>query len=109
MFTRLRSTKAAIRAIVCKFRTKFTLLDSKPPTRLCRVRTEENIAAVNASVNDDHQLPIRRRLQQLGLYYSTMWKILWKDLDVQNTFGVTIEIERPTAKQKFLVNGFLES
>ena len=30
-----RSTEAAIRAIVTKFRTKFT--------RLCRVRTEENI------------------------------------------------------------------
>ena len=31
-----------------KFRTKFTLLDIKPPSRLCRVRTEENIAAVSA-------------------------------------------------------------
>ena len=39
--------------IVTKFRTKFTLLDIKPPTRLRRVRTEENIAAVSASVNDD--------------------------------------------------------
>ena len=26
------------------YRTKFTLLDIKPPTRLRRVRTEENIA-----------------------------------------------------------------
>ena len=45
-------TEAAIRAIVTKFRTKFTLLDIKPPTRLHRVRTEKNIAAVSASVND---------------------------------------------------------
>ena len=37
-------------AIVTKCRTKFTLLNIKPPTRLCRVRTEENIAAVSASV-----------------------------------------------------------
>ena len=44
-----------IRAIVTIFRTKFTLLDTKPPTRLGRVRTEENIAAVSANVNDDHQ------------------------------------------------------
>ena len=41
-------------AIVTKSRTKFTLLDIKPPTRLRRVQTEENIAAVSASVNDDH-------------------------------------------------------
>ena len=30
-------TEAAIRAILTKFRTKFTLLRIKPPTRLCRV------------------------------------------------------------------------
>ena len=46
-----------IRVIVAKF----TLLDIKPPTRFRRVRTEENIAAVSASVNDDHQLSIRCR------------------------------------------------
>ena len=50
-----RLTEAAIRAIVTTFRTKFTLLDINPPTRLRRVRTEENIAAVSASVNDDHK------------------------------------------------------
>ena len=66
-----RLTEAAIRAILTKFRTKFTLLDIKPPTRLRRVPTEENIAAVSASVNDEHQLSIRRRSQQLGLCYST--------------------------------------
>ena len=66
-----------------KFRTKFTLLDIKPTTRLRRVRTEENIAAVSASVNDDHQLSIRRRSQQLGLCYSATWKILRKDLGVK--------------------------
>ena len=49
-----RSTEAAIRAIMTKFRTKFTFLDIKSPVRLSRVRTEENIAAVSASVNDDH-------------------------------------------------------
>ena len=65
-----RATEA-IRAIVTKFRTKFTLLDIKQQTRLRRVRTEENIAAESASVNDDHQLSIRRRWQQFGLCYST--------------------------------------
>ena len=50
----------AIRAIVNKFRIKFTLLNIKPPTHLRRVRTEENIAAVSASVIDDHKLSIRK-------------------------------------------------
>ena len=40
--------------ILAKFRTKFTLLDIKPPTCLCRVQTEENIAFLSANVNDDH-------------------------------------------------------
>ena len=54
-----RTTEETIQAIVTKFRTKFTLLYIKPPTRLRRMRTEENIPAVSASVNDDHQLSIR--------------------------------------------------
>ena len=62
-----RPTEAAIQTIVTKLRTKFTLLDIQPPTCLCRLRTEANIAAVSASVNDDHQLSIRRRSQQLFL------------------------------------------
>ena len=66
-----RPTEAAIRAIVTKFRTKFTLMDIEPPTRLRRVRTEERIAAVSASVNDDHQLSNRRPSLQLGFCYST--------------------------------------
>ena len=49
-----RLTEAAIRAIVSKFRIKFAMLEIKPPTRLRRMRTEENIAVVSASVNDDH-------------------------------------------------------
>ena len=78
-----RPTEAAIGAIVINFRTKFTLLDSKLPKRFRRVRTEENIVAVSACVNDDHQLPICRRSQQLGLSYATTWQILRKDLGIQ--------------------------
>ena len=77
-----RETEAAIRAIVIKFRTKFALSDIKL-TRLRRVRIEENIAAVSASVNADHQLSIRHPSQQLGLCYSTTWKIILKDLGVK--------------------------
>ena len=53
-----RPTEVSIQAILTKFHTKYTLLDIKPPTRLSRMRTEENIAAVSARVNDDHQLLI---------------------------------------------------
>ena len=66
-----------------KFRTRFTLLDIKPPTRLRRVRTEENLAVVSASVNDDRQLSIRRCMQQLDLCNATTWQILQKDLGVK--------------------------
>ena len=57
------SVDPAIRAVVTKFWTKITVLDIKPITRWRRVQTQENIAAVLASVNDSHQLSIRRRLQ----------------------------------------------
>ena len=78
------------RAIVTKFRNKFTLLDIKPPTRLRKAQTDENIAAVWASVNDNHQLSIRCYSQQLVLCYSTTWKD-----------GARIVAERPTGKQSF--------
>ena len=43
-----RPTEATIRAIVTKFRTRFTLLDIKPLICSRRVRTEKNIAADRA-------------------------------------------------------------
>ena len=81
----VRPYSAAIRVIVTKFRTKFTLLNITPLTRLRIVRTENSNAAVSASVNDDHQLSFRCRSQELGLglCYSTKWKILRKDLVVK--------------------------
>ncbi|CAH1988625.1 unnamed protein product [Acanthoscelides obtectus] len=78
-----RPTEGAIRKLVTKFRTQFTLLDIKPPTRRRRVRTEESIAAVSASVSDDREMSIRPRSQQLGLCYSTTWKILRQHLGVK--------------------------
>ena len=86
------------------FTSKVTLLYIKRSTRLHRVRTEENIAAVSSSRNDDHQLSIRHSSQQLGLCYSTMWKILrkldWHDMWFQrdgascHTARVTIDLLR---------------
>ena len=68
--------------IMTKFRPKFTLLNIQPSTRLRRVRTEEDIAAILASVNDGHQLSIRRLSQRLGPCYSIKWKILRKDFKI---------------------------
>ena len=98
-----RPTVATIRAIVTIFRIKFTLLNIKSPSRLRRVATEENIAAVSASVNDGHQLSIRRRSQQLCLCCSTTWKILlkkcWCEALKKKTAAARIEAERPNATQ----------
>ncbi|XP_073832543.1 uncharacterized protein [Musca autumnalis] len=78
-----RPSEQTINAIVTKFRTQFTLLDIKPTTRMRTVRTEENIASVSESVAEDREMSIRRGSQQLGLCYSTTWKILRKDLGVK--------------------------
>ena len=67
----IRPCESTIHAVITKFRTKFTLLDIKPSTRLRTVRTEENIAVVASSVNENCEMSIRRRSQQLGLCYST--------------------------------------
>ena len=40
------------------------------------MRTEENIAAVSAIVNDDHKLSIRSRSQQLRFCYSITYYYL---------------------------------
>lgn len=43
------------------------------------MQTESKIARVSAKVHDGHQIPIRRRSENLGLFYAMMWKILRKD------------------------------
>jgi len=46
-------SELAIRRIVDKLESEFTLHDSKPPTRTRTDRSEENIAAVQASVAEN--------------------------------------------------------
>ena len=45
-----RPTRQAVRAMVDKFETKFTLLDVPVPKRRCIARSEEIIAAVSTSI-----------------------------------------------------------
>lgn len=75
-----RPSELAIRRIVNNFRTTFSLHDNPRTTRRRNVRTEKNIAAVNDSVIEDHEMSIRRRSQEVGLCPSTIWKIMRKDL-----------------------------
>ena len=75
-----RPSEQTIRRTVDRFRTTYSLHDAITPTRRRNVRTEENIAAVNESVEEDPNVSIRRRSQELGLCPSTTWKILRKDL-----------------------------
>lgn len=74
---------------VSTIRTKFTFFDIKPLSRMRTVRNEENIAAVLSSVNEDREMSIRRRSQQLRLYNSTTRNILRIDLGLK---GYEIEL-----------------
>ena len=62
-----RPSEQAIRRIADRFHTTYSLNDAITPTRRRNVRTEEYIAAVNESVEEDPNLSIRRRSQELGL------------------------------------------
>lgn len=70
----------AIRRLVNKFESEFTLHDQKPPTRVRNARSEENIAAVEASVEVNENLSVSRRSAELGLSPMTTWRILRHDL-----------------------------
>ena len=59
-----RPTRQAVRAIVDKFETKFTLLDVPVPKRRRIARSEEIIAAVNASIQNEPNNAFKIKLTQ---------------------------------------------
>ena len=75
-----RPTRQAVRAIVDKLETKFTLLDVPVPKRRRIARSEEIIAAVSASIQIEPNQSIPRRSQELGIAQTTLWRIMRKDL-----------------------------
>ena len=75
-----RPIRQAVRAIVDKFETKFTLLNVPVPKRRRISRSEEIIAAVSASIQNEPNQSIPRRSQELGIAQTTMWRIMRKDL-----------------------------
>ena len=75
-----RPTRQAVRAIVDEFDTKFTLLEVPVPKRRRIARSEEIIAAVSASIQNEPNQSILRRSQELGIAQRTLWRIIRKDL-----------------------------
>ena len=75
-----RPTLQGVRAIVDKFETKFTLLDVPVPKRRRIARSEEIIAAVSASIQNEPNQSIPRRSQELDIAQMTLWRIMRKDL-----------------------------
>lgn len=73
-------SERAIRRIVTKFESEFTLHDTVVPVRQRNARSEENIAAVSKSVEDNSNVSVNRRSQELGLSRMTTWRILKLDL-----------------------------
>ena len=75
-----RPTRQAVRAVVDKFETKFTLLDFQVPKRRCTARSEEIIASVSASIQIEPNQSIPRRTQELGIAKTTLLRIMRKYL-----------------------------
>ena len=71
-----RPTRQAVRAIVDKFETKFTLLEVPVPKRRRIARSEEIIAAESASIQNKPNQSISRRTQELGIAQTTLWCII---------------------------------
>ncbi|GFV86992.1 DUF4817 domain-containing protein [Trichonephila clavipes] len=78
-----RPSEQLIRLTMERFRTTFTLIDNSHPQRGRMVRTEEAIATVERSIEEDPNESIRHRAQELDLCPSTLWKILLKDLGLR--------------------------
>lgn len=89
-------SELAIRRVVDKLESEFTLHDSKPPTRTRNARSEENIAAVAASVSENDNVSIPRRSQELGLSTMTTWRILRLDLGLHPYKMVLAQELKPT-------------
>jgi len=77
---RNRPDERTILRIVRRFEASFTLHDQKPPIRSRTGRSNENIAAVRASVAEISNLSVPRSAQALRLSTMTTWRILRKDL-----------------------------
>lgn len=97
----------ALRRVIDKFCIIYTLLDNISSTRQkkCANRTEENIAAVEASVGEDHNLSIRRWSRQIGLCPSITWKISRNDLSLKAYNIQLVKLLKPLDHRKHRLFG----
>ncbi|GFV10628.1 transposable element Tc3 transposase [Trichonephila clavipes] len=79
-----RPSEQFIRLTMERFRTTFTLIDNSHPQRRRTVRTEEDIATVERSIEEDPNESIRHRAQELicvhplyGRFYGRILGALW--------------------------------
>ncbi|GFU89724.1 uncharacterized protein TNCV_1058121 [Trichonephila clavipes] len=84
-----------------RFRTTFTLIDNSHPQTRCTERTEEAIATVERSIEEDPNESIHHRAQELDLCPSTLWKILRKDL------GFCVLAKSKSDEAHFWWNGYV--
>ena len=75
-----RHNRPTRQAVVDKFENKFTLLDVSVPKRVRIARSEEIIAAVRASIQNEPNQSIPRLSQELGIAQTILWRIMRKDL-----------------------------
>ena len=75
-----RPTEYTIGNVERKFEETGSVADIVTPVHHRNVRSAENIAAVAASVEDEPNVSIPRRAQQLGLSNTSLWQILHMDL-----------------------------
>lgn len=75
-----RPSEQLIRLTMERFRTTFSLNDNSHPQRQRTVRTEEVIAAVERSVEEDPSQSIRHRSQELDMCLSTYGRFYGKTL-----------------------------
>ena len=99
-----------MRAIADKFEIKFTLLDVPVPKRRRIARSEEIIAAVSASIQNETNQSIPRRSQELGIAQTILWRIMRKDLGLHAKLEENEEFNRKiifTDEVHFWLNGFV--
>jgi Helix-turn-helix domain (DUF4817) len=78
-----RPTEQVIRITLHRFCTTHTLIDTTHPKKRHTVHTEEAVAAVEHTIEEDPNKSIRHRALQLELCPSTLWNILRKDLGLR--------------------------
>ena len=70
----------AIRRIIEKLESRFSLHDNKPPNRRRSGCSEENIAVIRESVEENQNVSVSRLSQEVSLSRMTTWRILRLDL-----------------------------